>query len=49
MASYEVNPQMTIQANGNNLTDEKYLNSLEYGQSFYDEPANYTVALKFKY
>ena len=49
MASYEVNPHMTIQANGNNLTNEKYLNSLEYGQSFYGEPANYTVALKFKY
>jgi outer membrane receptor for ferric coprogen and ferric-rhodotorulic acid len=49
MASYEVNPHMTIQANGNNLTNEKYLNSLEYGQSFYGEPANYTVALRFKY
>lgn len=49
MASYEVNKHLTIQANGKNLTDEKYLNSFPDGQAFYGEPANYTVALKFKY
>ncbi|OUY07690.1 TonB-dependent siderophore receptor [Acinetobacter populi] len=49
MASYDVNKHLTIQANGYNVTDKKYLNSFAYGQAFYGEPANYSVALKFKY
>ncbi|ENX36250.1 hypothetical protein F889_00412 [Acinetobacter colistiniresistens] len=49
MASYEVNPRFSIQANADNVTNKKYLNSFTDGQSFYGEPANYTVALKFKY
>lgn len=49
MASYEVSPNLTIQANADNITDQKYLNSFTDGQAFYGEPANYTVALKFKY
>lgn len=49
MASYEVSPNFTIQANADNVTDKKYLNSFTDGQAFYGEPANYTVALKFKY
>lgn len=49
MASYEITPNLTIQANGDNITDKKYLNSFTDGQAFYGEPANYTVALKFKY
>ncbi|WP_109090454.1 TonB-dependent siderophore receptor [Acinetobacter baumannii] len=49
MASYEVNDHITIQANGNNIFDKKYLNSFPDGQAFYGAPANYTVAVKFKY
>lgn len=49
MASYEVNDHITLQANGNNIFDKKYLNSFPYGQAFYGAPANYTVAVKFKY
>lgn len=49
MASYEVNKHFSVQANANNVTDKKYLNSFTYSQAFYGEPANYTVALKFKY
>lgn len=49
MASYQVNDYFSIQANGNNLTDKKYLNSFPDGQAFYGEPSNYTVALKFNY
>jgi len=49
MASYEVSPNFSIQANADNVTDKKYLNSFTDGQAFYGEPANYTVALKFKY
>ncbi|MCH7336951.1 TonB-dependent siderophore receptor [Acinetobacter sp. NIPH 2699] len=49
MASYEVNKHFTVQANANNVTDKNYLNSFTYSQAFYGQPANYTVALKFKY
>ncbi|WP_342370511.1 TonB-dependent siderophore receptor [Acinetobacter sp. D009] len=49
MASYEVNDYITLQANGNNIFDKKYLNSFPDGQAFYGAPANYTVAVKFKY
>ncbi len=49
MVSYEVNDHLTIQANGNNLTNEKYLYSFPDQQGFYGAPANYSVALRFKY
>ncbi|MBK0062985.1 MULTISPECIES: TonB-dependent siderophore receptor [unclassified Acinetobacter] len=49
MASYDVNEHISLQANGNNITDKKYLNSFPDGQAFYGEPANYSVAVKFKY
>lgn len=49
MASYEINNHILIQANGNNLTNEKYLTGLSGGQGYYGAPANYTVAVKFKY
>lgn len=49
MASYDVNKHIAFQVNGNNITDKKYLNSFPDGQAFYGEPANYTVAVKFKY
>ncbi|MDC4434616.1 TonB-dependent siderophore receptor [Acinetobacter baumannii] len=49
MASYEVNDHITLQANGNNIFDKKYLNSFPDGQAFYGALANYTVAVKFKY
>ncbi|WP_252059597.1 TonB-dependent siderophore receptor [Acinetobacter sp. AHP123] len=49
MASYEINDHITLQANGNNIFDKKYLNSFPDGQAFYGPSANYTVAVKFKY
>ncbi|UGQ28252.1 TonB-dependent siderophore receptor [Acinetobacter calcoaceticus] len=49
MASYEVNKHITLQANGNNIFDKKYLYSFPDGQGYYGAPANYTVAVKFKY
>lgn len=49
MASYELNEHMTLQANGNNLTNEKYLFNFPNQQGFYGVPANYSVAVKFKY
>lgn len=49
MASYELNEHMTLQANGNNLTNEKYLFNFPNQQGFYGAPANYSVAVNFKY
>lgn len=49
MASYELNDHILLQVNGNNLTNEKYLTGLSGGQGYYAAPANYTVAVKFKY
>lgn len=49
MASYDLNKHITLQANANNVTDEKYLYSFPDGQAFYGAPANYSVAVKFKY
>ena len=49
MASYDLNKHITLQANANNVTDEKYLYSFPDGQTFYGAPANYSVAVKFKY
>ena len=49
MASYELNSHITLQANGNNLTNEKYLFNFPDQQGFYGAPANYSVAVKFKY
>ena len=49
MASYDLNEHVLFQVNGNNLTNEKYLTGLSGGQGYYGAPANYTVAVKFKY
>jgi len=49
MASYDISSNLSIQANANNVTDKKYLNSFTDGQAFYGAPANYTVAFRFKY
>ncbi|MCH7341266.1 TonB-dependent siderophore receptor [Acinetobacter higginsii] len=49
MASYDISPNLSIQANANNVTDKKYLNSFTDGQAFYGAPANYTIAFRFKY
>lgn len=49
MASYELNDHITLQANGNNITNEKYLFNFPDGQGFYGAPANYSVAVKLKY
>ncbi|MFT4021221.1 MAG: TonB-dependent siderophore receptor [Acinetobacter sp.] len=49
MASYQLNDHILLQANANNVTDKKYLTGLSGGQGLYGAPANYTVAVKFKY
>ncbi|MEB3766313.1 TonB-dependent siderophore receptor [Acinetobacter sp. MD2] len=49
MASYEVNDHLALQINGNNLTNKKYLTGLSGGQGYYGAPANYNIAVQFKY
>lgn len=49
MASYDINQNISVQANVKNVTNEKYLNTLEYGQSYYGAPTNYSLAVRFKY
>ncbi|MFT4021220.1 MAG: TonB-dependent siderophore receptor [Acinetobacter sp.] len=49
MAAYEVNKQISLQVNGDNITNKKYLAGVYCGQGYYGAPANYTVAVKFKY
>ncbi len=49
MASFDVTSDITVSANINNLTDEKYLNSLYWAQGFYGAPRNYSVNLRWSY
>ncbi len=49
MASYALNEQISLQLNANNLTNEKYLFSFPDQQGFYGAPANYSMAVRFKY
>ena len=43
--SYSVNETVTLSLNGNNLTDEKYLASLYWDQSFYGAPRHVSAAM----
>ncbi|MDC8829659.1 TonB-dependent siderophore receptor [Alteromonas gilva] len=49
MASYAVNDSITITANVNNATDEKYLKSLYWEQGYYGAPRNYLLSLTWAY
>jgi outer membrane receptor for ferric coprogen and ferric-rhodotorulic acid len=49
MASYEINDHLSLQANANNITNEKYLFSFPNAQGFYGTPTNYSVAVRYKY
>ncbi|AWL13080.1 Ferric-pseudobactin 358 receptor [Saliniradius amylolyticus] len=47
MASYDINESLTLSANANNITDEKYLNSLYWAQGYYGAPRHYSVSLSW--
>lgn len=50
MARYEVNDQLSLQANVENLTDETYYSQTGfYSQYRYGQPRNYTVSLKYAF
>ncbi len=48
MARYQFNENIQLSVNANNVTDEKYLNSLYWAQAFYGAPANYSATLSWK-
>ncbi|NKF23389.1 TonB-dependent siderophore receptor [Solimonas marina] len=47
-ASWDVRPNVTVRANVNNLTDEKYITSL-YTIGYYGAPRNYAVNLSWRF
>ena len=49
MASYEFNKHTTARLNINNVTDEKYLNSLYWDQAYYGAPRNVQLSMNWKY
>lgn len=48
MARYEFTENVSLTINANNVTDEKYLNSLYWAQSFYGAPSNYSATVTWK-
>lgn len=49
MANYDIDPNWSVSANLNNLTDEKYLSSLYWTQAYYGAPRNVSATLTWKY
>ncbi|MCT8944678.1 TonB-dependent siderophore receptor [Shewanella putrefaciens] len=48
MARYAFSENISLTFNANNVTDEKYINSLYWAQGFYGAPANYSATLSWK-
>lgn len=49
MAQYKIDKRWTASVSFNNVTDEKYLTSLMWNQSFYGAPRSVSVSLGWKY
>lgn len=49
MASYDIDPNWSVSANLNNVTNEKYLTSLYWTQAYYGAPRNVSATLTWKY
>ena len=49
MAAYEFNKNLSLSASLRNATDEKYLTSLLWAQSYYGAPRNVLVTLRWTY
>ena len=49
MASYSWNPQWTVAANIDNVTNEKYLTSLYWSPGYYGPPRNGSVTLRYDF
>lgn len=49
MTRYDIDQHWSTQLNLNNLTNEKYPQSLRYGQSNFGDPRNFTASVSWKY
>ena len=49
MTSYDIDPHWSTQLNLDNLTNEKYLQSVRYGQSNFGAPRNVTASVSWKF
>lgn len=49
MARYDIDKHLSVSANLNNLTDEKYITSLMWSQGYYGAPRNASLSLNWKY
>ena len=49
MTRYDIDPHWSTQLNLDNLTNEKYLQSVRYGQSNYGSPRNVTASVSWKF
>ncbi|MBP5997947.1 MAG: TonB-dependent siderophore receptor [Azonexus sp.] len=49
MARYDIDKNLSVNANFNNVTDEKYITSLMWSQGYYGAPRNFSVSLNWKY
>jgi outer membrane receptor for ferric coprogen and ferric-rhodotorulic acid len=47
-ARWNITAQLNVQANINNITDEKYINSL-YNIGYYGAPVNGTISLSYSF
>lgn len=47
--SYDITKNLNASLNLNNLTGEKYLNSMQWDQAYYGEPRNVMASLTWKY
>ena len=46
---YDVTPSVSVALNVDNVTDEKYLNSLYWDQAYYGAPRNFSASVSWKY
>lgn len=47
MMAYDITENVSLSLNANNITDEKYINSLYWAQGYYGAPANYSATLSW--
>lgn len=47
MARYEITEQVSLTVNANNVTNEKYINSLYWAQGYYAAPDNYSATISW--
>lgn len=48
-ASYALSDSLNLTLNVDNVADEKYLSSVKYEQSYFAEPRNYSLTLRWEY